>query len=182
MRGDAHEEGTLFSDGRVGRCDGCDCAGRAGASGSEDGAVAEHCYEYDDGVTDSARGSGADAGDGKTGAGRGSENDDDAIVSNAGQVAEVDYRYAAGQELSIYECQAERDGDVGRYDMHDAAGELEGAYGCDVYKPGEDERKVHMEITTERQSQPIVMDMTFDSVYQGADCKGISPDSPKIVH
>jgi hypothetical protein len=26
-----------------------------------------------------------------------------------------------------------------------------------------------------------VMDVTFDSVYQGADCKGISPDSPKIM-
>jgi Protein of unknown function (DUF3617) len=42
--------------------------------------------------------------------------------------------------------------------------------------------KVHMEITTQRQLQPILMDMTFESVYQGADCKGISPDSPKIVH
>jgi hypothetical protein len=41
--------------------------------------------------------------------------------------------------------------------------------------------KVHMEITTARQTQPIVMDMTFEGVYQGADCKGISPDSPKIV-
>jgi len=42
--------------------------------------------------------------------------------------------------------------------------------------------KMHMEITTERQPQPIVMDVTFESVYQGADCKGISPDSPKIIH
>jgi hypothetical protein len=42
--------------------------------------------------------------------------------------------------------------------------------------------KMHMEITTARQSQPITMDMTFESVYQGADCKGISPDSPKIIH
>jgi hypothetical protein len=41
--------------------------------------------------------------------------------------------------------------------------------------------KMHMEITTARQPQPIVMDGTFESVYQGADCKGISPDSPKIV-
>jgi hypothetical protein len=41
--------------------------------------------------------------------------------------------------------------------------------------------KVHMEITTARQTQPIVMDVTFEGVYQGADCKGISPDSPKIV-
>jgi len=42
--------------------------------------------------------------------------------------------------------------------------------------------KIHMEITTARQSQPIVMNATFDSVYQGDDCKGISPDSPKVVH
>jgi hypothetical protein len=41
--------------------------------------------------------------------------------------------------------------------------------------------KVHMEITSARQTQPIVMDVTFAGVYQGADCKGISPDSPKIV-
>ncbi len=41
--------------------------------------------------------------------------------------------------------------------------------------------KMHMEITTARQSQPIVMDVTFESVYQGEDCKGISPDSPKVV-
>jgi hypothetical protein len=42
--------------------------------------------------------------------------------------------------------------------------------------------KVHMEITTSRQPEPIVMDTTFEGEYQGADCKGVSPDSPKIVH
>jgi hypothetical protein len=42
--------------------------------------------------------------------------------------------------------------------------------------------KVHFEIVSARQPQPIVMDMTFEGVYQGADCKGISPDSPKVVH
>jgi Protein of unknown function (DUF3617) len=42
--------------------------------------------------------------------------------------------------------------------------------------------KMHMEVTSSRQSQPIIVDANFDSVYQGADCKGISPDSPKIVH
>jgi hypothetical protein len=42
--------------------------------------------------------------------------------------------------------------------------------------------KVHMEITTTRQPQPLVMNMTFESVYQGEDCKGISADSPKIIH
>jgi hypothetical protein len=42
--------------------------------------------------------------------------------------------------------------------------------------------KVHLETVTERSPQPIVMDITFDSVYQGDDCKGISPGSAKIVH
>ncbi len=40
---------------------------------------------------------------------------------------------------------------------------------------------MHMEITPSRQPQPIVMDTTYDSTYQGADCKGVSPDTPKIM-
>jgi hypothetical protein len=40
---------------------------------------------------------------------------------------------------------------------------------------------MHMEMVTQRQPQPIVMDMTFDSTYQGADCKGVSPDTPKVM-
>jgi hypothetical protein len=39
----------------------------------------------------------------------------------------------------------------------------------------------HMEITTSRQPQPIVMDTTLDSTYQGSDCKGVSPDTPKVI-
>jgi hypothetical protein len=39
----------------------------------------------------------------------------------------------------------------------------------------------HMEIVSERSPKPTVMNMVMDSVYQGADCKGISPDSPKIM-
>jgi hypothetical protein len=39
----------------------------------------------------------------------------------------------------------------------------------------------HMEIVTARSPQPIVMDITLDSVYQGADCKGISPDTSKVI-
>jgi acyl-coenzyme A synthetase/AMP-(fatty) acid ligase len=42
--------------------------------------------------------------------------------------------------------------------------------------------KVHVETTRQSQPQPIVMDMIFDRVYQGADCHGISPDSPKIIN
>ena len=41
---------------------------------------------------------------------------------------------------------------------------------------------MHLETVTERQPQPIVMDFTFDGVYQGPDCKGISPDSAKVIH
>ena len=41
--------------------------------------------------------------------------------------------------------------------------------------------KAHMETTMASQPKPIVMDMNFESVFQGADCQGISPDSPKIV-
>jgi hypothetical protein len=39
----------------------------------------------------------------------------------------------------------------------------------------------HMEVVTERSPQPIVMDITMDSVYQGSDCKGISPDGAKVI-
>jgi Protein of unknown function (DUF3617) len=41
--------------------------------------------------------------------------------------------------------------------------------------------KVHAEAMRQSQPQPIVMDMKFESAYHGADCQGISPDSPKII-
>ncbi|HTH53498.1 MAG TPA: DUF3617 domain-containing protein [Edaphobacter sp.] len=41
---------------------------------------------------------------------------------------------------------------------------------------------VHMEVITTQRPQPIIMDMTIDSTYEGADCKGISPDEPKVIH
>jgi hypothetical protein len=56
-------------------------------------------------------------------------------------------------------------------------GHLEAAFASQEKMNG----KMHMEITTARQTEPIVMNMTFESVYQGADCKGVSPDSPKVV-
>lgn len=40
---------------------------------------------------------------------------------------------------------------------------------------------MHMEMVTQRQPQPIVIDTTFDSTYQGSDCKGVSPDDPKVI-
>ena len=42
--------------------------------------------------------------------------------------------------------------------------------------------KVHAEAISESQPKPIVMDMNFESAYQGNDCKDISPDNPKVVH
>jgi hypothetical protein len=41
--------------------------------------------------------------------------------------------------------------------------------------------KVHAQTVVQSQPQPIVMDMNFESVYQGSNCRGISPDSPKII-
>ncbi len=41
--------------------------------------------------------------------------------------------------------------------------------------------RVHVETIRQSQPQPIVMDMSFDSAYQGPDCHGISPDSPKVI-
>jgi hypothetical protein len=40
---------------------------------------------------------------------------------------------------------------------------------------------MHMEMVSEQRPQPIVMDMTIDNAYQGADCKGVSPDTPKMI-
>ncbi|WP_035347279.1 DUF3617 domain-containing protein [Edaphobacter aggregans] len=40
---------------------------------------------------------------------------------------------------------------------------------------------MHMEMMAQSQPQPIVVDVTFDNTYQGADCKGISPDTPKMI-
>jgi hypothetical protein len=57
-------------------------------------------------------------------------------------------------------------------------GHIDAKYSSDEKVSG----KVHMEVTTQRQTDPIVMDVVFESLYQGADCKGVSPDSPKVVH
>jgi hypothetical protein len=39
----------------------------------------------------------------------------------------------------------------------------------------------HLQIATGRSPQPMVIDITIDSVYQGPDCKGISPDDAKVI-
>jgi len=41
--------------------------------------------------------------------------------------------------------------------------------------------KVHMTITMVSQPNPITADTTFESVYQGSDCKGVAPGEGKVV-
>lgn len=39
----------------------------------------------------------------------------------------------------------------------------------------------HMNVASEQQPQPMTVDTTYQGDYQGSDCQGISPDSPKVV-
>ena len=41
---------------------------------------------------------------------------------------------------------------------------------------------MHMQVTSRQMPQPMTVDGTFQGEYQSSDCKGISPDSPQIVH
>lgn len=41
--------------------------------------------------------------------------------------------------------------------------------------------KFHMEVNAQSQPHPILIDNSFNGVYQGSDCQGISPDSPKML-
>ena len=41
--------------------------------------------------------------------------------------------------------------------------------------------KFHMNVTAESQPQPMTVDVGFQGTYQGSDCQGISPDSPKVI-
>lgn len=40
----------------------------------------------------------------------------------------------------------------------------------------------HVEMVMPSQQQPILTDVHFEAVYQGSDCQGISPDSPKVIN
>jgi hypothetical protein len=40
---------------------------------------------------------------------------------------------------------------------------------------------IHMNMAMQSQPKPVTMDSTFQGEYQGSDCQGISPDSPKII-
>jgi Protein of unknown function (DUF3617) len=42
--------------------------------------------------------------------------------------------------------------------------------------------KFHISSTMQSQPQPLTIDSDFQGTYQGSDCQGISPDSPRIVH
>jgi Protein of unknown function (DUF3617) len=41
--------------------------------------------------------------------------------------------------------------------------------------------KFHMEVNSQSQPHPILIDNAFNGVYQGSDCQGISPDTPKVL-
>jgi hypothetical protein len=41
--------------------------------------------------------------------------------------------------------------------------------------------KAHIETRMQSQAQPIVVEMSFDSAYQGSDCQGVSPSSAKMI-
>ena len=41
--------------------------------------------------------------------------------------------------------------------------------------------KFHMEVNSQSQPHPILIDNSFTGEYQGSDCKGISPDEPKLL-
>jgi hypothetical protein len=40
---------------------------------------------------------------------------------------------------------------------------------------------MHMEVVSPERPQPMVMNITFDSIYQGSDCKGIAPGEAKVI-
>ena len=39
----------------------------------------------------------------------------------------------------------------------------------------------HMNVASEHQPRPVTIDTTYQGEYQGADCQGVSPDSPKVI-
>jgi hypothetical protein len=41
--------------------------------------------------------------------------------------------------------------------------------------------KFHMEVNSQSQPHPILIDNSFTGLYQGADCQGVSPDTPKVL-
>lgn len=39
----------------------------------------------------------------------------------------------------------------------------------------------HMQVTAASRPQPMTVDSTYQGAYQGSDCQGVSPDSPRIL-
>jgi Spy/CpxP family protein refolding chaperone len=60
-------------------------------------------------------------------------------------------------------------------------GSAQGHLQMDFLTPEKMHGTMHIEVTSSRQPKPIVMDITIDSLYQGADCKDVSPDTPKLI-
>jgi hypothetical protein len=60
---------------------------------------------------------------------------------------------------------------------HTTSGHIQMTFDSDTRMHG----TIHMSVTSDRQPQPITVDTTMQSAYQGSDCQGISPDSPKVL-
>ena len=143
------------------------------ASAGEDGFVAEHDYEHDDGDSASAGGGGEAAGDGTAGAGGGSEDDRDAVVHDAGQVAEVDYGHAAeartARSRMLHQSATAMSGDMAcTMPEGTSKGHMEVTFASTEKMNG----KMHMEMTTSRQPQPIVMDDDVRQRVSGGGLQG----------
>jgi hypothetical protein len=61
---------------------------------------------------------------------------------------------------------------------HQSTGHMDMTFDSETRMHG----KFHMSMAMDSQAQPMTVDSTLQSEYQGSDCQGISPDSPKIVH
>jgi len=91
-------------------------------------------------------------------------------------------RAQQNQDCQMKNLKQDSSGMSGDIDCKSERGSSTGHMQFTFISPEKTHGTIHMEIVTERQPQPIVMDIALDSVYQGSDCKGISPDSAKIVH
>jgi hypothetical protein len=143
--------------------------------------VAEHCYEYDDGAADSPGGAGEDAGDGRPVPGGAPRTivTQSCLTPDKWQKSFADMQQNKNCEFTnVHQSTTGMSGDIACTTADGSSkGHMQATFAGQEKMNG----KMHIEITTARQPQPIVMDGTFQSVYQGADCKGISPDSPEVL-
>jgi hypothetical protein len=90
-------------------------------------------------------------------------------------------RAQSGQDCHAQNLKVEASGLSADIDCKSDRGASTGHMQITFISPEKTHGTMHMTVTTDRTPQPIVMDITMDSVFQGADCKGISPDSAKVI-